>query len=172
MAASYPTSVKTFTTKAAGGAILAAHINDVQDEVVAVETTLGTNAGAVKPYSPVITASVTDPTLGNGSLLGHYITIGKLVIAGIYWWFGTTTDKGSGTYYFSLPVTAASAQVNYPYGTWVAYSGSAHYSGSLRHSTTTTVQGAVDGAVFLSSGSPFAPVSGSRYLIQLIYFAA
>lgn len=37
MAASYPTSVKTFTTKAAAQKILAAHVNDLQDEVAAVE---------------------------------------------------------------------------------------------------------------------------------------
>lgn len=172
MAASYPGSIKTFTTKASGEAIASSHINDLQNEVVAVETQLGINAGAMRSFSPVITASATNPTLGNGSLLGHYTTIGKLVIAEIYWWFGTTTDKGSGTYYFSLPVTPAAAQTNYPFGTWASYSGSSHYSGSLRYASSTTVQGAVDGAIYLSSGSPYSPVSGSRYFIQLIYFAA
>lgn len=39
MAASYPSSVKTFTTKVdgAGNIIFAAHVNDLQDEVIAVE---------------------------------------------------------------------------------------------------------------------------------------
>ncbi len=42
MAASYPTSVKSFTTKVdgAGNTIAAAHINALQDEVVAVEDAL------------------------------------------------------------------------------------------------------------------------------------
>lgn len=36
-AASYPTSVKVFTTKTTGETIAAAHVNDLQDEVVAIE---------------------------------------------------------------------------------------------------------------------------------------
>lgn len=37
MSASYPTSVKSFTTKTAGQTIASAHTNDLQDETVAVE---------------------------------------------------------------------------------------------------------------------------------------
>jgi hypothetical protein len=40
MPASYPTSVKTFTTKADGGTISASHINDLQLEVTAIENGL------------------------------------------------------------------------------------------------------------------------------------
>ena len=40
MAASYPTSVKSFTTKASDDTIQAAHVNDLQDEVTAIETAL------------------------------------------------------------------------------------------------------------------------------------
>jgi hypothetical protein len=40
MAASYPTSAKTFTTKATNDSIEASHVNDLQDEVTAVETAL------------------------------------------------------------------------------------------------------------------------------------
>lgn len=40
MPASYPTSPKSFTTKNAGDSIQAAHINDLQDEVTAVESDL------------------------------------------------------------------------------------------------------------------------------------
>jgi hypothetical protein len=44
MTASYPTSVKAFTTKADGTTpIEASHINDLQDEVVAIETQLITD---------------------------------------------------------------------------------------------------------------------------------
>jgi len=42
MPASYPTSIKSFTTKQDNvDDVLAAHINDLQDEVVAIETALG-----------------------------------------------------------------------------------------------------------------------------------
>lgn len=48
-AASYPTAVKSFTTKASGETVQAAHINDLQDEVTAIETgLLGTLTHDVK----------------------------------------------------------------------------------------------------------------------------
>ena len=53
MAASYPSSAKSFTTKTdgAGQTIFAAHVNDLQDEVVALETALisGGVAHGLKP---------------------------------------------------------------------------------------------------------------------------
>jgi hypothetical protein len=79
MAASYPGAVKTFTTKASGGAILAAHINDLQDEVVAVETQLGVNAGTWQSWTPTLTWSVgsVDPTYS--LLSARYTRVGKMV---------------------------------------------------------------------------------------------
>jgi hypothetical protein len=47
MSASYPSAVKTFTTKATGDKIQASHINDLQDEVHAIETDLLT--GGITP---------------------------------------------------------------------------------------------------------------------------
>ena len=42
MAASYPTSIKSFSTKTDNvDDVLAAHVNDLQEEVVAIETVLG-----------------------------------------------------------------------------------------------------------------------------------
>jgi hypothetical protein len=38
--ASYPSTIKSFTTKAAADTIQASHINDLQDEIVAIETDL------------------------------------------------------------------------------------------------------------------------------------
>lgn len=43
MPASYPTSVKSFTTKSTNDVIEAAHVNDLQDEVNAVESDILTN---------------------------------------------------------------------------------------------------------------------------------
>jgi hypothetical protein len=47
MSASYPTSVKAFSNRSAGQTIASAHLNDVQDEVNAVETALVN--GPIKP---------------------------------------------------------------------------------------------------------------------------
>ena len=40
MASSYPTATKSFTTKVDGNTISASHVNDAQDEIVAIETAL------------------------------------------------------------------------------------------------------------------------------------
>ena len=47
MAATFPGGVKVFTTKQAGDQIASAHINDLQAEVVAVETELRKTTGSV-----------------------------------------------------------------------------------------------------------------------------
>jgi hypothetical protein len=67
---------------------------------------------AWKTYTPTWTASTTNPTIGNGTITGHYLQIGKIV------WFranvqtGSTTTYGSGTYSISIPVTSATANPN------------------------------------------------------------
>lgn len=55
MAAAYPTSAKSFTTKTdgSGQTVFAAHINDLQDEVVAMESALITN-GVVHGLKPSV----------------------------------------------------------------------------------------------------------------------
>lgn len=57
-------------------------------------------------YSVAWTAGTTNPTIGNGSLYGSYIQIGKTVNFRVAVVFGTTTTFGSGAYSISLPVTA------------------------------------------------------------------
>lgn len=46
MAASYPTSAKSFSTKATTNVVESSHINDIQDEVTAIETALLTGGVA------------------------------------------------------------------------------------------------------------------------------
>lgn len=63
-------------------------------------------AGGWTAYAPAWTASVTNPTLGNGSLTGQYRKVGKTVQYRISLQLGTTSVRGSGAYAFSLPVAA------------------------------------------------------------------
>ena len=58
MAATFPGGVKVFTTKQAGDQIASAHINDLQDEVVAVETELRKTSGSVVDHGSL--AGLTD----------------------------------------------------------------------------------------------------------------
>jgi hypothetical protein len=58
-----------------------------------------------RAYTPVLTASTTDPTLGSGATRkGRWIRLGNLIIYTFYIQFGTSgTNAGSGTYRVSLP---------------------------------------------------------------------
>ena len=76
MAAFYPGSIKTFSTKAPGQAIASSHINELQDEVVAVETQLGVNAGTWQDWTPTLNTGNADLSSYNSA---RYCQVGKLV---------------------------------------------------------------------------------------------
>jgi hypothetical protein len=63
--------------------------------------------GVRTAYTPALTASTTNPTLGStGTATGHYVRTGDLVLVGFAFTFGGTgISSGSGTYTISLPVT-------------------------------------------------------------------
>lgn len=71
MAASYPSSVKSFSTKVDGTTVVSAvDVNGLQDEVVAVETNLGVNPqttalGSTGAYSPTGTTDTVANRLKN-----------------------------------------------------------------------------------------------------------
>ena len=60
MAATFPGVVKVFTTKQAGDQIASAHINDLQDEVVAIETELRKTTGSVVSHGSLAGLSNND----------------------------------------------------------------------------------------------------------------
>lgn len=92
MAASYPGSVKTFSTKAPGEAIASSHINDLQNEVVAIETQLGVNAGTWQSWTPTVTWNGVEPTTTT-VVSARYCNVGKLVMFNIH----LEIVRGSGT---------------------------------------------------------------------------
>lgn len=60
------------------------------------------------PFTPTWATTGTPPTLGNATLTGSYFVRGKLVKVSISFTFGSTSNGGTGTWTFSLPLTAAS----------------------------------------------------------------
>src|SRR3990167_245141 len=73
MAASYPTSVKSFTTKNTSDAIQAAHVNDLQDEVAAIEGGLLNGTAPLNSSNSTLAAlSVT----GNSTVTNLNVTGG------------------------------------------------------------------------------------------------
>ena len=117
MSASYPGSVKTFVTRNAGDVIQPSNVNDLQDEVNAIEVALLTdkltvtsgqilfpaaqnasaNANTLDDYeegswTPVLGGSGGTSGQTYGTQVGRYIKIGKMVMA---WYDITLTAKGT-----------------------------------------------------------------------------
>ena len=98
MAASYPTSVKSFTTKVDGvDDVQADHVNDLQLEVAAVETELLT----VGTWVVAVTGFSADPA----NMIGRYVKRGK--ICTIWVRMPTNGTSNATTFTVSLPFTAA-----------------------------------------------------------------
>ncbi|MFF4489410.1 hypothetical protein ACFY0F_23425 [Streptomyces sp. NPDC001544] len=65
--------------------------------------------GAWTSYTPVWTGSTTNPSLGNGVLIGRYQKFGRTVVAHINLTPGSTTTYGSGSYNWTLPFASANS---------------------------------------------------------------
>jgi hypothetical protein len=78
MPASYPTSAKSFTTKSdgPGNTILAAHINDVQLEVTAIETDLLAGLPASRGGTGRTTLTANAVVYGTGASAVGLATVG------------------------------------------------------------------------------------------------
>ena len=59
--------------------------------------------GAVTSYTPTWTADGGSPAIGNGTLVGYWQRYGNLCHVKFYLQIGSTTTKGTGGWYFSLP---------------------------------------------------------------------
>lgn len=65
-------------------------------------------------YTPVWTATVTNPSIGNGTLSGRYSRSGGVVTVSGQIVIGSTTTTGSGIWRISLPITALSLTWDQP----------------------------------------------------------
>jgi hypothetical protein len=77
-------------------------------------TGTGTSLGAWTAYTPTWTTSATPPSLGNGTIVGAYCQIGKIVHFRILLTLGSTSTVGTGGWALTLPVTARS--LNHDFG--------------------------------------------------------
>lgn len=78
---------------------------------VLTAATLNTIGAVWETWTPALTASTTNPTLGTGSTAaGRYGRVNKTVFGNCRIIFGTSgVNAGSGFYFLSLPVTAQGA---------------------------------------------------------------
>jgi hypothetical protein len=113
-----------------GEVVQAATLNDeVRDQFASM-------FAAWTTYTPTWTATV-DPVLGNGTLTGRYIKIGRTCHVSIILTIGSTTTLGTGAYSFGLPFTAAAAAVGYIGGARLASTDTWHGQSNLGASGTT-----------------------------------
>ena len=136
-----------------------------------------TQQSAWTSYTPTWTSTGTAPVLGNGTIVGYYAKVGRLVTTKIAMEGGSTTTFGSGNYSFSLPLTAAVTGIatgNFAHvGTWAANdSGVAYYSfaAMITQSAPTVVQGIVSGSAnFFSATQPASWTASSSFVCTITY---
>jgi hypothetical protein len=156
-------------------AITSVGANDLVLTAASGETTGLKWAGAGVAYTPTITGNSAF-TLGNGTLNGRYVQVGKTVTATVNLVCGSTTSLPTSFTYVSLPVTA---QNNYAVG-GVHYEdspGGTNYENNVILANTTTAllftPAATDAnSAFFNATSPFTFGSGDLMRFSITYEAA
>ncbi|MEU0691558.1 hypothetical protein [Streptomyces uncialis] len=100
----------TFTprTWSVGEVVSAAQLNtEIRNQFNSIIT-------AWTAYTPTWTAVTTNPVLGNGSLVGQHMKIGRTCHVTFNLTMGSTTTYGSGFWRISLPFTAATVASGSP----------------------------------------------------------
>ena len=116
MAADFPTTVKTFAAKSNNvDTIDASHVNDLQDEVGAVETLLGALSVRRTSWTPEFAWSTPGTSSWSyGTRGGYYAKFGSLVYAQGYVVGTPTIGTGSGLLHIQgLPRNALNATTSY-----------------------------------------------------------
>lgn len=131
--------------------------------------------GVWTAYTPTWTATTTNPTLGNGTLLGFYSQTGKTVHFSIELTIGSTTKRGVGYYRFSPPVpAAANRRMVMPLRVYVV--GVAEYAGQVTISNAFGLGNLViatsTAGSYVTHSTPASLPSGSVITISGTYEAA
>jgi hypothetical protein len=93
---------------AASKKVLISNIMKIAGLVLPQSLMSGTGTSwAWQSFVPSWTSSGVAPAVGNATLEAKYIQIGKTIFFRIRFISGSTTTYGTGSYYWSLPVTAA-----------------------------------------------------------------
>ena len=140
-------------------------IAKLQDQIDALRTI--EVGGVWQSYTPVWTASTTNPSIGNGTLSGRYCLIGKLITAKIFLQFGTTSTPGSGAYSFTFPI----APLNYRLVSGVYRlrdTGGNLYEGAVEPFSATFAL-IRDGGAYVTNATPFGFADQDSIGIGLSY---
>jgi len=138
-------------------------------------STLWGPAGDWAAYTPAWTSSGTAPALGNGTIVGKFVQIGKTVAGRIFLTMGSTTTYGTGNYLFSLPVTANASEVGVSVSVAKGVdTGINEYVGIAAITTTTTllIQTCASPAAVWTNTVPFTWGNTDTLAVRFVYEAA
>lgn len=127
-------------------------------------------------YTPVWTATGTNPVLNNGTSAGRYLKIGRTCYVSGLVTSGSTTTYGSGSYIFSLPFASASAGV-VQLGV-ARVSGASTWIGQCYANAGATTVGITTNAAASSAGANVTPTvpetwaAGATWRFSLTYQTA
>jgi len=123
--------------------------------------------GAIRSYTPVWGSSGTAPNIGNGSIAGKYIVIGKFAIAWVSMVLGSSSTYGSGTYTWTLPTVSHNTN-NVPemQGTWIGAPTAGAVFGGITDVNTSF--GASLGSCWLQVGAAAGTYAGINQLTSII----
>jgi len=107
-------------------------------------------------YNPTWTGSVTNPAIGNGTIVGASVQAGKLTHVRVRVTAGSTTTFGSGSYSLSLPVSKLAADPGRFLVVIVDTSAGGTFQGATYNVSGTTAPIAVDNG---TAGGALAAIS-------------
>lgn len=140
-------------------------------------TTRGDTGSAWTSYTPTLTATTSNPTMGSGSTRsGAYMQVGKMVTVRATVKFGTSgTAAGSGTYEISLPVTAKTISTGRQSGSATFFDNSASDFGDgvvfIDNGATTKARLSMDSTV-VSNSAPWTWAASDQIDFTMTYEAA
>lgn len=174
MSSSYPTSLDSFSTKVDGVTdVVASHVNDLQDAIVATQTNLGISATTT--FTPTLSQSGSIPVTVNRAV---YKIINKIALVEIDITATSTGTSGQRVVIAGIPTVARPAYVGgllFPLGTGFYYDvGVGLYSCIVRAHTDASnmiLQYAANTGI-IGVAPAIAVASSDRILLNLWYEVA
>jgi len=99
-------------TVASGDVATAAAWNVITNDIIDHESRIVTSESAWTTYTPTWTAASGTPSIGNGTLTGKYMKVGKTVFFTMYFLYGSTSSATGLVWQFTLPVAAQGGSTN------------------------------------------------------------
>lgn len=142
---------------------------------LAASLVAGDAAFAYAAYTPTWGSSGTQPAIGNGTVVGRKLVLGKFIQGSIVLTVGSTSTFGTGNYLLSLPAAPnGSTPVNFPLGEGIiVHSGSVYPVAPILSGSNIVLAIPAQPIVnFVGPTVPFTFASGDVIFVNFTYEAA